>query len=47
VLGAIIGHTTVRVWRVRSKARRTARERRSITMNVTPDGRAVAIRVAW
>lgn len=47
VLGAVIGHTTVRVWRARSKAQRTPRERRSITMDVAPDGRAVAIHVAW
>ena len=47
VLGAVIGHGTVRVWRARSQSRGSARERNGPALSLVPDGRTVVIHVQW
>jgi membrane-associated phospholipid phosphatase len=47
VVGAVIGHATVRVWRERSKRRSGTREGHSATLGISPDGRLVVIRLDW
>jgi membrane-associated phospholipid phosphatase len=44
-LGAVIGHATVRVWRARSKHRRSVGKHHAPTLGVTADGRMLVLRV--
>jgi membrane-associated phospholipid phosphatase len=47
IVGAIIGHATVRVWRDRSNRSPSSGERQWITLRIAPDGRMAVIRLTW